>query len=162
MQQAGYHHANMLAQQLQVNLDNQQREMLAMVQSMVPDAQEPPLDNQHVEQQAANAVVTSVQQQMLEILQAMQATQNVNTGNNTGNANNNGGGGEQTRRRRNRRTPDNVTFTRQDTTHYCHTHGGCNHSSTDCNRRAPGHRSNATFANRMGGSNAFCNQETNE
>ena len=160
MQQAGYHHANMLAQQLQVNLENQQREMLAMVQNMVPEAQEHIANTQHVEQQTANAVVTTVQQQMLEILQNMQAAQLAN--NNPNNANNGDGGGGQPRRRRNRRTPDNATFNRQDTTQYCHSHGGCNHSSANCNRQAPGHRSNATLANRMGGSNAFCNQDNNE
>ena len=37
MQPAGYHHANMLAQQLRDDLTNQQTEMLAMMQNlMVP------------------------------------------------------------------------------------------------------------------------------
>ena len=39
MQQAGYHYANMLAQQLHNDITNQQAEMLAIVQSLilVPD-----------------------------------------------------------------------------------------------------------------------------
>ena len=40
MQQAGYHHAKMLAQQLRTDLTNQQTEMLAMMQNLVPE-QEP-------------------------------------------------------------------------------------------------------------------------
>ena len=161
MQQAGYHHANMLAQQMRNDLQNQQTEMLAMVQNMVPV--EPQQEEQQiVEHQVANAAVTTIQQQMLQILQAMQATQNANAANDEGNANGQNGGGCNERRRRNRRTPDNAAFDRQDTTHYCHTHGGCNHSSSECNRRAPGHRTNAIFANRMDGSNAFCTQVNNE
>ena len=162
MQQTGYRHANMLAQQLQTNLDNQQSEMLAMVQSMVPVAQESAAEQHNVEQQVANAAVTSVQQQMFEILQATQVTQNATATNNGGNTNNNNGGGENSRRQLNRRTPDNVTFARQDTSKYCHTHGGCNHYSSECNRRAPGHKTNATFTDRMGGSNAFCTSANNK
>jgi hypothetical protein len=39
MQQAGYHHANMLAAQLRMDMDDRNNEMLAMVQSqlMVPE-----------------------------------------------------------------------------------------------------------------------------
>ena len=61
----------------------------------------------------------------------------------------------------NRKTPDDANFTRVDTTKYCHTHGACNHNSSECNRKAPGHRNNATLANRRGGSNAFCGQVQN-
>ena len=79
MQQAGYHHANMLASQLRVDLNNQQTEMLAMVQNLViqdeTPAQESRVEEQHA-QQAANATIESnVQMQMLQILQAMQAAQ---------------------------------------------------------------------------------------
>ena len=35
---------------------------------------------------------------------------------------------------------------------YCWTHGACLHSSDRCLHRAPGHQPNATFKNRMGGS----------
>ena len=35
---------------------------------------------------------------------------------------------------------------------YCHTHGACNHNSPDCLSKAEGHKDEATFANRMGGS----------
>ena len=35
---------------------------------------------------------------------------------------------------------------------YCWTHGCCNHWSNKCPQRKPGHKLNATFKNRMGGS----------
>ena len=35
---------------------------------------------------------------------------------------------------------------------YCHTHGVCNHDSPNCHSKAEGHKDEATFQNRMGGS----------
>ena len=40
--------------------------------------------------------------------------------------------------------------------HYCWTHGAGNHKSCDCRNKKEGHKDNATFDNRMGGSNAYC------
>ena len=158
MQQAGYHHANMLASQLRVDLNNQQTEMLAMVQNLViqdeTPAQESRVEEQHA-QHAANATIESnVQMQMLQILQAMQAAQANGNGNQYNGSGNQNGGGRPPRA--NKRTPDNASFTRLDKSKYCHTHGACNHASSECNRKAPGHRNTATLTNRMGGSNAFC------
>ena len=176
MQQAGYHHANMLASQMRVDLNNQQADMLALMQGIVvqdqPPAQEVMEDNTPVQQVANAAVVDNVQLQMLQILQTMQAAQQQmqQQGNQNGasnqqangggnrNRNQNGGG----RQRVNRRTPDNATFNRRDTSAYCHTHGACNHTSMDCNKKAPGHKNTATLENRMGGSNAFCQQAADE
>ena len=39
---------------------------------------------------------------------------------------------------------------------YCHTHGCCNHWGRQCKDKAPGHKDEATFRNRMGGSNFNC------
>ena len=164
MQQAGYHHANMLASQMRDNLNNQQVEMMAMMQSMMtepPSAQEfeqpmQPITSEIQSQQVANAVVAdNVQLQMLQILQTMQAAQQQGRRNNRGGGQNTGnqnGGG---RERVNRRTPDDATFNRRDITKYCHTHGACNHTSSECNRKAPGHKNTATLTNRMGGVKCF-------
>ena len=150
------------------DMTNQQTEMLAMMQTLVAPEQEPPSESEVVPQPAANAVVNVIQLQMLQVLQAIQAAQqngiNNQTGRNNGGDNNrqsrsNGGSngeGNGGRCRRNRRTPDDASFARQDTSHYCHTHGACNHDSNTCNSRAPVHRTEATLANRMEGSNAFC------
>ena len=39
---------------------------------------------------------------------------------------------------------------------YCWTHGCCNHWGRDCNNKTTGHKDDATFRNRMGGSDANC------
>ena len=39
---------------------------------------------------------------------------------------------------------------------YCWTHGAGNHTSTDCRNKREGHKDNATFSNRMGGSKSYC------
>ena len=39
---------------------------------------------------------------------------------------------------------------------YCWTHGCCNHWSRHCNNKKPGHKNEATFKNRMNGSNENC------
>ena len=43
-----------------------------------------------------------------------------------------------------KKTPDNPTFTRGNTSKYCWTHGGCSHNSNECTRKAPGHINDAT------------------
>ena len=170
MQQAGYHHANMLARQLEDTISTQGTEMLDMLRTMQvddnapnglvePPAQQPtPLPNH-----AANAAVQpDAQLEMLRILQSMQQNMNANGGGNGSGRGGRGGRGSQGGRggryepRTYRRTPDDATFHRQDPTKYCSTHGGCNHTSPDCTRQAPGHNNSATRENRLGGSNAFC------
>ena len=149
MQQAGYHHANMLASQLRADIVQQQTEMLAMMQDLVTGP--PPQEDEIPVQQAANATIAdNVQMQMLQILRQMQAAQNA------GNANRERVPGRDRTRNRNRKTPGNASFQRADKSEYCWTHGACNHNAGACNRKAPGHRTNATLANRRGGSNAFC------
>ena len=39
---------------------------------------------------------------------------------------------------------------------YCWTHGCCTHGSKDCTNKAAGHKDDATFKNRQGGSNKNC------
>ena len=39
---------------------------------------------------------------------------------------------------------------------YCWTHGRCNHSSTTCNSKAPGHKSESTMDNKLSGSTYGC------
>ena len=159
MQQAGYHHANMLAAQLRTTIDGQGAEMLAMLQdiavSPATDHPQPEVDPQNP---VANAVVQQdIQLQMLTILQAMQANNSNNSGRGRfGRGGRNGNQGRAGRGSRNRRTPDNATFPRAIVNEYCHTHGGCNHGSADCTRPAPGHKNEATMNNRLDGSNAFC------
>ena len=39
---------------------------------------------------------------------------------------------------------------------YCWTHGHCNHTSNSCESKAPGHKTEATMENKMGGSTYGC------
>jgi hypothetical protein len=73
MQQVGYHHANMLAQQLRSTIDSQGTEMLAMLQDITTNVN-PPLEEQPQAPPApaANAVAhTDIQMEMLRLLQDM-------------------------------------------------------------------------------------------
>ena len=45
----------------------------------------------------------------------------------------------------------------RDVSHYCYTHGACSHDSKDCFKQGNNHNDNATFANKMGGSTSYCN-----
>ena len=48
------------------------------------------------------------------------------------------------------------SFIRNQTDHYCWTHGACGHDSKDCRNKKPGHEDSATFENKLGGSTFFC------
>ena len=155
MQQAGYHHANMLAAQIRADFGNQNQQMMAMMQTLAENTTagqtDAPPNATALEhpQQVANAVTNDAQQEMLQLLRTMQQAITANGSPNAGR-----------RGRNNRRTPDNASFNRRVRDKYCHTHGACNHVSRDCTRKAPGHRDEATFENRLGGSNAFCTPTT--
>ena len=58
------------------------------------------------------------------------------------------GGGDRPNGNRQRR---NMRF-------YCWTHGACNHPGSACRNPKPGHKNEATFEDRMGGSNFYCRQ----
>ena len=155
MQQAGYHHANMLAAQLRADLQVQGSEMLAMVQDMSVRDDIPPTDSRSPPEPAVNASVgDSVQLEMLRLLR--QIAGNRQGGSGPSNRDSAGSGDASGGRRRTRKTPDNASFPRDQTSLYCWTHGACNHLSKDCERKALGHKDTAKLANRMGGSNAFC------
>ena len=163
MQQAGYHHANMLATQLEVTINTQGTEVLEMLQAMQLDKDAPngdphqPPEHQPIPLQspAANAAVQQdVQLEMLRILQSIQQSMNRggNGGNGGGRGRRNGCGGRNGRggrgeTRTHQRTPDDAIFPRQGTTKYYFTHGGSNHISSDCTRQTPGRNNAATREN---------------
>ena len=116
MQQAGYHHANMLADQVRQDITTQNEQLMAMVQSMQNMETNPaPV------QPAANAAMTdSVQLEILRLLQTMHQQMNNNGTNGGSNQKNNESNGGNTRNcNRNCRTPDNASFNRTDITKYC-------------------------------------------
>ena len=59
-------------------------------------------------------------------------------------------GGQQKRKKGKRRL---------DTSKYCWSCGAWNHLGKDCFRKKPGHKDDATFANKMGGSTYYCRKQ---
>ena len=47
-------------------------------------------------------------------------------------------------------------YTRKDTSKYCWSHGACGHPGCECKNKKPGHKDEATFDNKMGGSTFLC------
>ena len=47
-------------------------------------------------------------------------------------------------------------YTRNNTSKYCWTHGACGHPGSESKNKKPGHKDEATFANKMGGSTFLC------
>ena len=105
-----------------------------------------PTSNAAVQSQEANqALLQALQEMKLEFSQALDHI------NNTRNHNNNNGrnGGGRFRYRRN-------------TNCYCWTHGACTHHGRDCRNQAEGHKSDATFNNRLDGSDRYCRTSNNK
>jgi hypothetical protein len=96
---------------------------------------------------------SSMMTQMQEMM-AMMRTGNNNNNNYCGNRSNQSqqGRGRFGRGRGNEQRPNN----RPNTRCYCWTHGVWTHTSADCNRSAPGHKTTATFAAMQGGSTHGC------
>ena len=155
MQQAGYHHANMLAAQLRLDMDNRNNEMLAMVQTQLMVSEDSP--DPAPENPSANIVSQdSVQLEMLKLLRAIQQDLRTPRTHTSSQNQTHPAQSGTTRRNKPKKTPDDASFPRRTTDKYCWTHGGSNHSSADCSRQAEGHKADATCAARKGGSNDFC------
>ena len=46
--------------------------------------------------------------------------------------------------------------TRHNKSKYCYTHGACAHEGKFCKKKRQGHKDDATFDDKMGGSTAYC------
>ena len=64
--------------------------------------------------------------------------------------------------RKAKKTPNNPTFKRRFANKYCWKHGSCAHNSANCNDEAEGHKKEATFENKMGGSKDFCHDDVRQ
>ena len=164
MLQAGFAHANHIANEIREEIQDSNKQLLNMLSTMnetppvVTDSSaddSPPND----ETEQANAMIGDDRKldDMMKLFKKMQSEfkkevqeMKRELTNCPNNDNENRGGLQK------RKTPDNPTFTRRTTDKYCWTHGGCAHQSADCNAKASGHQDNATFRNKQGGSKAFC------
>jgi len=151
MQQAGFHQANLIAEQIRsdinTHLNERDSQVLAMLQS-IPDLtysssgstseEDTPLTHQ------ANALVDQTQLEILRLLKEIaQDLKKDKRGTPQG-------------QRVGVKTPDDFKGRRSHLRFYCWTHGAGNHDGKRCRVRAPGHKEEATKENRMGGSNALC------
>ena len=158
MQQAGYHHANALAQELSNQLQQQftqrDEQLLSVIQALPgltpasssSDSEDTPSIH------AANSVSTDATQ--LEILRLLKELKTEIKRSN-----------DQAKRMPSSdrqpkgpypKTPDDCTRKRWVKKHYCWTHGLTNHTSDKCFFKAEGHQDAATMDNKMGGSKAYC------
>ena len=149
MQQAGYHHANMLADQLRESIKNQGHEILTMLRGFSDNPpndedQPPPLQPNLVTNAAAQQ---DIQLEMPRVLQASHLNYAKGRGGRGGR-----GGRCQGNCNRIRRNTGNENCARRIMDHYCSTHSGCNYASRDCTTKASTHNNEAIMDNRLGGS----------
>ena len=158
MQQAGYHHANALASNIECSLQTQLQDQNSQITSFLSNI--PSLTTtttgtelSEISTHSANSTSTTnnVQLEMLKLLQEMsremkQIRNPVTTPRTQGRG----------QRRIGTRTPDDqVHPPRPYTAKYCWTHGNWGHHGSQCRNKAEGHKDEATKNNRLGGSNAY-------
>ena len=166
MQQAGYHHANHLAQQLSDDMQHRDNDIMPILHtamdsnSVTPLLADSDLSTPTPLQHQANATqADTTQLEILKLLQRIkidmstnaqpQPPNNANTRNNMART-----------QRSPQKTPDNASLPGKKTEKYCWTHGSSGHTSITCRAKAPGHQDNATFENCMGGLNTYCTQNS--
>ena len=161
MQQAGYHHAHLLANTLRndfrTDLDTHSTDLLTLLQTAMetqsnttPGQASTTMSTLTPGTHQVHATTTdTIQLQILHTLQKLQEGLQGTKASTSASA-------PSAARRKPRKTPDNATFARRQTDTYCWTHGGCSHPSPDCQAKVNGHQDAATFENKMGGSKAYC------
>ena len=155
MQQAGYYHANVMAQEISTQIQQQmaQRdsEILSVLQSLPSLSRtSSSSDSEHAPpQQSVNALQDNTQLEILKLLREIQMEmKRTNTQQKRPN---------QLQNVQYQKTPDDqVEPKRWVKKHYCWTHGASNHKSKNCRTKAQGHQDLATFEDKMGGSKAYC------
>ena len=165
MQQAGYHQANALAQKIsddiKLQLHERDTQMLAILQTIPAlaqsstDSEDTSEDHQsdyHPTQVAASLTSSSdsIQLEMLRLLKelAMDIKYNCSVPNDDRKT--------KESQRETRKTPKEGGKFRKNISKYCWTHRACVYSSSDCPDRAKGHKTTATFQDKMDGSLARC------
>jgi len=153
MRQAGYHQANMVVEQIKEEIDShlqaRDSEVLAMLQSipaLTPASSSSSVESPIYDQQA-NALVDKTQLEILKLLKELtvelkQVKSSIPSSANQPTASTTG------------REPRR--YKRTNVSKYCWSHGACAHDGKSCNQKRQGHKDEATFTNRMGGSSAYC------
>ena len=132
MQQAGYHHANLLATQLREDMEAHNHDLMTVLQTAL-DAQSQALTATGTEisdltrntHQANTTTTDKVQLEILQLLKQLQT--DMRTGTPTP-----APAHKAPRKRRGKKTPDDASFPRRKTDKYCWTHGACAHDGLGC------------------------------
>jgi hypothetical protein len=146
MEHAGFHQANFIASQLKDEVQSVQHNVLQLLKKHEDDKENTPPPPPVKE--TANATIPTdpalaMQMEMLKLIKSLQ--QEVSELKNTPKDFRNNPHSSNYRGRMNRNK-------------YCWSHGGCNHKGRDCKSKREGHKDEATFFNRMGGSNSYCRE----
>ena len=159
MQQSGFHHANILVQELtnkfEEHLAIRDSQLLSIKQSILSLAATSSSSNsdETPPAYAANSISSNiVQLEILKLLKELRA--DIKSSNHQPKPDLKPS--LNLRRGPNLKTPDYVTKKRWRVHHYCWTHGRCGHASDKCNSKAEGYKDEATFNNKIRGSKAHC------
>ena len=158
----GYHSANAIVEQIVERLreeeENNDVSLPPQQHIMEPPPQHQPTQPVAIPQ--ANAVVNPnmamLEQMMTNMTTMVDNMQNNNAYQGRGYGRGRGRGRNQFGRGRGRGRGRYQQRQRTSGGQYCHTHGNCAHTSAECETRGPEHNPDATFANRLGGSNNGC------
>jgi hypothetical protein len=156
MQHAGFHQANFLASQMREEVQSVQNNVLQLLDKFDNNDKEnnpPPVDQKANSATKCSDSSNTIQLEMMKLLQSLQ--DEVKTLKQGSNQQNNDYKGNY---KGNNFIPNfnrNNQFQRcRD--FYCWSHGACGHEGKDCKNCKKGHKSEATFANKMGGSTYGC------
>jgi hypothetical protein len=154
MRGSAFHQANATVAALSSEIQNIKNDVVESINSLslqINDEPFPPTESMPpLEDQQANATMSN-QTALIAAIQELQAQ--IREMNDKRNINENRG---QRRGGYNNRSGRDANRGRRNTSKYCWTHGACAHFSRDCSSPENGHKNEATFENKMGGSTAYC------
>ena len=144
MKDTGYHQANFIANQVLEEIQQVKSTVLEAIddfkENQNPNIPQPVPEyqaNATITGQATNDLVALIKQLQLEVKQLKETKLGPVSDTGTGS----------TERKQYERTVTNK---------YCWSHGGCTHLGKDCRKKRKGHKDEATFNNKMGGSIYYC------
>ena len=147
LQQTGYENMN-LVDEVVSRVANEVQAQLNSIQESVTPAPAPTLTSNN--STAQHITIDTLIQQQQEILRIF-----TSSGKDRGNRGNRGSRGRSTVHT-GPREGQSIRPLPAWCNKYCWKHGKSSHHSANCNNKAPGHRDDATFENKMGGSTYGC------
>ena len=163
MRGSAFHQANATVAALSAEMHNIRNDLVESINSLSfqesddtsppPTEESPPIDNHLLNAAMSNqtALITAIQDLQSQIRDLSSSTDRT-----TQEGRGRGRGGRYSGRGRGRGRYGSYQRHRPNISKYCWTHGACAHESSVCETPAPGHKNEASFKNKMGGSTAYC------